>query len=160
MHQADVIATLAEIFGAKLPDNAGEDSFSLVPLLRGDDRPVREHAVSCAANGVPALRSGSWKILLGSGAGGFNKDRGERACSSTNLATDLGEKQNLAAAHPDRVTQMQALLEKLITDGRSTPGAKQQNDVEVRRFPREEATAKPKPEPRKNVLRVPRSYAG
>ena len=30
---------------------------------------------------------------------------------------------------------MKALLEKLITDGRSTPGAKQKNDVEVRRFP-------------------------
>jgi hypothetical protein len=31
---------------------------------------------------------------------------------------------------------MKSLLEKLITEGRSTPGAAQQNDVEVRRFPR------------------------
>jgi hypothetical protein len=31
---------------------------------------------------------------------------------------------------------MKALLEKLITDGRSTPGVPQKNDVPVRRFPR------------------------
>lgn len=31
---------------------------------------------------------------------------------------------------------MKALLEKLITDGRSTPGALQKNDVEVIRYPR------------------------
>jgi hypothetical protein len=30
---------------------------------------------------------------------------------------------------------MKALLEKLITDGRSTPGAVQRNDVEVTRYP-------------------------
>ena len=48
---------------------------------------------------------------------------------------DLGETQNLAAAQPERVAQMQALLEKLITDGRSTPGAPQKNDVEVKRYP-------------------------
>jgi hypothetical protein len=48
---------------------------------------------------------------------------------------DIGETTNLAAKHSERVAQMQALLEKLITRGRSTPGAAQQNDVEVRRFP-------------------------
>jgi hypothetical protein len=38
---------------------------------------------------------------------------------------------------------MKALLEKLITYGRSTPGAVQKNDVEVRRYPAQ-ATAKAK----------------
>jgi hypothetical protein len=36
---------------------------------------------------------------------------------------------------PKKVAEMQALLEKLITDGRSTPGALQRNDVEVKRYP-------------------------
>jgi hypothetical protein len=36
---------------------------------------------------------------------------------------------------PGRVTQMKALIERLITDGRSTPGAAQKNDVAVRRYP-------------------------
>ena len=34
---------------------------------------------------------------------------------------------------------MKAHLEKLITDGRSTPGPNQKNEVVVNRFPREEA---------------------
>ena len=41
----------------------------------------------------------------------------------------------MPAAELERVAQMQALLEKLITDGRSTPGAPQKNDVEVKRYP-------------------------
>jgi hypothetical protein len=51
------------------------------------------------------------------------------------LAKDLGETRNLAAAMPEKVAEMQALLEKLITDGRSTPGTPQKNDVEVKRYP-------------------------
>jgi hypothetical protein len=35
---------------------------------------------------------------------------------------------------------LQVLLEKLITDGRSTPGAPQQNDVKVRRYPAKPAS--------------------
>ena len=49
---------------------------------------------------------------------------------------NLGETKNLATTMPEKLTEMQALLEKLITDGRSTPGAKQKNDVEVVRYPK------------------------
>jgi arylsulfatase A-like enzyme len=63
-----------------------------------------------------------------------------------NLADDLGETKNLAAAMPEKVTEMKALLEKLIVVGRSTPGEAQKNDVEVRRYPAQVATkAKPQP---------------
>ena len=41
VHQADLLATIAEILGTTLPDNAGEDSVSLLPLFRGADQPVR-----------------------------------------------------------------------------------------------------------------------
>lgn len=136
VHHADLMATVAEILGAKLPPSAGEDGFSLVPLLRGQDQSVREHAVSCAMNGVPSLRQGPWKLLLASGSGGFNKDRGGQGVQLYNLAEDLGETKDLAAHEPERVARMRALMEKLIADGRSTPGPKQKNDVEVRRFPR------------------------
>jgi arylsulfatase A-like enzyme len=132
-HQADVLATLADVFGAKLPASAGEDSFSLLPLLRGADKPVREHAVSCAANGVQGVRKGSWKLIC------FDKPQ------LYNLADDLGEAADLAAAQPERVKEMLALREKLISDGRSTPGEPQKNDVAVRRLPAAAAPAAAKP---------------
>jgi arylsulfatase A-like enzyme len=130
VHQADLIATLADILGAKLPDNAGEDSFSLLPLLKGHDQPVRATAVSCAASGVPGFRSGSWKLIP------------TAEVQLYNLAADLGEQRNLAATEPARVAELQAMLEKTIREGRSTPGPRQRNDVTVRRFPAK--AAKPK----------------
>ena len=140
VHQADLMATFAEILGAKLPDTAGEDSFSLMTLLKGGDEPVRENAVSCSMRGVPGLRRGSWKLILDPGSGGWTRGGGDQPVQLYNLADDLGETRNLAAEQPERVTQMKALLEKLITDGRSTPGAPQKNDVEVRRYPLKDAT--------------------
>jgi arylsulfatase A-like enzyme len=129
VHHADLLATLAEVIGAQLPAQAGEDSFSILPLLKGGDKTVREHAVSCAANGVPGLRQGSWKLIL-------SPDRKlATPVQLYNLVNDPGETNNLAAFETVRVTAMQTLMEKLITQGRSTPGPAQKNDVKVRRFP-------------------------
>jgi arylsulfatase A-like enzyme len=136
VQQADLIATFAAVLGLKLPDNAGEDSFNLLPLLLGEDRPVREHAVNCSMTGVPSVRQGPWKLILASGSGGWTKGGDEsQPLQLYNLVDDLGETKNLAAEQPERVAAMQQLLEKIITDGRSTPGAAQKNDVTVRRYP-------------------------
>ena len=130
VHQADLMRTIADILGATLPDNAGEDSVSLLPLLKGADKPVREHAIS--ARNVPALRQGSWKLILA-------PDRQSKAKDSPpvqlyNLAEDLGETKNLATAMPEKAAEMKAHLEKLISEGRSTPGTKQTNDITPVRF--------------------------
>jgi arylsulfatase A len=137
VYQADLMRTFADVFGVKLPDTAGEDSFSLMPLLKGDDKPVRENAVSASIGGTPALRSGTWKYIPAPGSGGWGTGGDQsQPIQLYNLADDLGETKNLAAAMPEKVTEMKALLETLITNGRSTPGAQQKNDVEVVRYPR------------------------
>ena len=136
VHQADIMATLAEILGTKLPDHVGEDSFSLLPLLEGSEKPIRENAVSASIQGIPALRSGSWKYISAPGSGGWGKGGHQsEPVQLYDLANDIGETNNLAAAMPEKVIEMQAVLEKLITAGRSRPGASQKNDVEVRRYP-------------------------
>jgi arylsulfatase A-like enzyme len=134
--QADLMRTFADVFDVKLPDTAGEDSFSLMPLLKGEDKPIRENAVSASIGGTPALRSGAWKYIPAPGSGGWGKGGDQsQPVQLYNLADDLGETKNLAATMPEKVTEMKALLEKLITYGRSTPGALQKNDVEVKRYP-------------------------
>ena len=130
VHQTDVLATLAELWGAKLPDNAGEDSFSFMSLLKGADKPVRENAVSCAAAGTPGLRQGPWKLIFAADPAAKTK------VQLYNLDDDLGETKNLAAQKPELVGEMSALMDKLVTSGRSTPGAVQTNDVNVLRYPR------------------------
>jgi arylsulfatase A len=134
--QTDVFRTLGEILGAKLPDNAGEDSFSMLPLLRGEDKAIRENAVSSASSGLPAVRLGDWKYIPGAAGGGFGEKGGTpQSVQLYNLADDLAEKNNLAAAMPEKVAEIKTMLDRVIANGRSTPGPPQKNDVEVRRYP-------------------------
>ena len=138
VHQADLLATFSDVFEASLPNNAGEDSFSILPILKGADRSIRENAVSCGMRGVPGVRLGSWKYIPDPGSGGWGKGGDQSQPTQLyNLDNDLAEANNLAAKKPKRVAEMQALLETLITQGRSTDGPPQQNDVEVIRYPKE-----------------------
>jgi arylsulfatase A-like enzyme len=130
--QADTIATLAEILGVTLPESAGEDSFSMMPLLKGEDRPIRVNAVNTACGGTPSYRDGPWKYVAAAKPELYNLDE------------DLAESMNVAPLHPERVKAMQAAFEKLIRAGRSTPGAPQKNDIKVVRFPKTPAVAKAK----------------
>ncbi len=124
VHQADLMASLADIVGVSLPKNAGEDSFSLFPLLKGGDKPIRKTAVSTSAQGFPAFRVGKWKYI--------STNQKEQLFD---LESDLEEVTDLASKEPDRVAAMQRRLERLITQGRSNPGPQQANDVRVTRFP-------------------------
>ena len=66
----DVFATAADLVGFKIPDNAGEDSFSLLPVLQGKDRePIRPYLLQQAFSGARdlAIRRGRWKYLAHKG---------------------------------------------------------------------------------------------
>ena len=131
VHQADLLATCAGILNVQLPDNAGEDSVSLLPLFRDADKPVRQHAVSQSIGGVLAVRKGQWKLIFGKGSGGWSQGHVSTPGQLYDLGDDLGETKNLSAEHPKLVAELTALMEQIIAQGRSTPGAKQQNDAAV-----------------------------
>jgi arylsulfatase A-like enzyme len=135
----DVIATIAEILGAKLPDNAAEDSISFLPTLLGQaGKPGRTTLVSHSINGSFAIRDGNWKLCLCRGSGGWSAPRPGQGDANLpevqlfDLKTDIGERANLQAQHPDIVARLTKLLEQQIADGRSTPGAPQKNAVAVK----------------------------
>ena len=127
VHQADLMATCAAVTGAELPDSAGEDSFSLLPLLKGSDAPVRQHAVSQASSGLSGVRQGAWKLIFGPGSGGWGKGADEHPAQLYNLRRDVAETNNLFADRPDKVSELTALMARLVNDGRSTPGTAQKN---------------------------------
>jgi arylsulfatase A-like enzyme len=135
----DLMATVADILGTKTPDNAGEDSVSILPALEGRaTRPLREAVVHHSANGSFAIRQGKWKLELCPGSGGWSYPRPGRDDQSRlppvqlyDMADDVGEKANVQDKHPEVVTRLTRLLEKYATDGRSTPGALQKNTGEV-----------------------------
>ena len=125
VHQADLLATFAEILDTELPADAGEDSYSLLPLLRGSTEPVRETSVSCSMQGVPSLRYRNWKYIAAPGSGGWGRGGDQsQPIQLYDLAEDLSESNNLAADQPKLATEMKDRLEALIRNGRTTPGEK------------------------------------
>jgi len=135
----DLMATSAEIVGAKLPDNAGEDSVSMLPALRGTaDKPLREAVVHHSIAGKFSIRQGNWKLELCPGSGGWSKPGDPEALSQGlpefqlyDMSGDVCEKVNVQDKHADVVERLTKLIEKYVADGRSTPGAPQKNDVPV-----------------------------
>ncbi|MSU24275.1 MAG: arylsulfatase [Opitutus sp.] len=135
----DLLATCAELLSAPLPPNAGEDSVSILPALRGTDRaPLHEAVVHHSIHGMFSIRQGSWKLELCPGSGGWAapgdadaRKRGLPEIQLYDLATDLAEAKNVHAENPAVVSRLKALLERTIADGRSTPGPRQPNDVPI-----------------------------
>jgi arylsulfatase A-like enzyme len=123
----DLLATCAEIVDAKLPDDAGEDSVSMLPaLLDKASGALREAVVHHSVNGSFAIRQGKWKLCQCPGSGGWSvprpgkEEKGLPAMQLYDLEKDPGEKTNLQAKHPEVVARLTKLLKKYVEEGRST----------------------------------------
>ncbi len=140
--QLDFFAACAELLGAKLPEGAAEDSVSLLPLLRGAKpaKPLREALVHHSGDGRFTIRQGQWKLLLWPGSGGWSSPTTKPSqwlsvpiadlsvlppFQLYDLSSDPGEKNNVAAAHPEIVQRLGRLLRRYVEQGRSTPGTPQ-----------------------------------
>lgn len=137
----DLMATLADIVNYDLKDNEGEDSYSLIPLLRQENinGAFREATVHHSINGSFAIRKGDWKLAMCPGSGGWSYPKpgtDDDVISKLpkiqlyNLKDDPGEKTNLQAEKPEIVNELKYLLTLYIKEGRSTPGIPQLNDGE------------------------------
>ncbi|MGE9269042.1 MAG: sulfatase family protein [Verrucomicrobiales bacterium] len=137
--QIDLMATLASVVGAELPDHAALDSHDLLPLWRGDTEPVRRHHVHNTYEKSWAMREGEWLLIVGDSgyiSKGYQKwekrhnyptERGLQPAPEItqvelyHLAKDPGQRRNLAAEEPEKVAHLLALLKKVREDGRSAP---------------------------------------
>ena len=152
--QADLFATCAAILGKHLPDTAAEDSVDMLPALQSHaDKPLREVIVHSAIFGAFAIRQGNWKLILARDSGGWSDPKpGSPEAQRLprvqlyDLARDLGENNNVQAEHPEIVARLTTLLEKYISDGRSTPGQPQPNTGAIEAYStrtgKQEATPK------------------
>jgi arylsulfatase A len=131
----DLLATCADLLDVTLPGHAGEDSVSLLPVMLGRwTDPVRQITVHHSINGSFAIRSNQWKLLLCPDSGGWSAPRpgsveaaGLSLVQLYDLVKDPGERNNLHAQYPGVVRDLISQLERLVADGRSTPGAPQAN---------------------------------
>jgi arylsulfatase A-like enzyme len=139
----DVMRTVADVLDVALPDNAAEDSYSILPALRGQSSHARKNVIHHSISGYFSIRSGPWKLALCPGSGGWTKpkptaknwgeakDAGLPLIQLVNMTADIGEQTNLASQNSDKVQELRELLEEQIAAGRSTPGPSQPNDVSI-----------------------------
>jgi arylsulfatase A-like enzyme len=108
----DYFPTLMEAANGKT--DAKIDGVSLMPVLNGGDLPERplywHYPHYGNQGGAPgaAVRLGDWKLIEWYEDGGRSE--------LFNVREDVGEKNDLASKHPDKVTQLAAMLAKWRAD--------------------------------------------
>lgn len=124
-----LMATSAEITGAEVPPGAGEDSFSILPLLLGkpaEYRPARPVEIHAGVSGM-AVRQGRWK-LVESRARAVNPARPEALSGLYDLQADPAETNNVAVQHPDVAAALKAQLDPF-TGGATAPVSAQKPNI-------------------------------
>ena len=125
----DLLATLADISGKPLPQGAGPDSFSFLPVLKDrqpKDKPIRGPIVMQSGNSsTMIIRSGSWKLINQLGSGGFSKPSkiepvvGGPKGQLYHLGDDPSETNNLYLKNPEIVARLEAEMKRIAKSGQS-----------------------------------------
>jgi arylsulfatase A-like enzyme len=133
---ADFITTFAEILDVDIPEGQAEDSYSFYKSLSNPNGPSeRKTIVHHSISGHFAVRQEEWKLLLAYGSGGWSKPNermskkaGAPKVQLYNLKNDIGEQNNLCHQYPEKVQELEKLLNDMVERGRSTPGPNLSND--------------------------------
>jgi arylsulfatase A-like enzyme len=110
--QTDLLASMAALAGAALPDGQKFDSENVLPALLGQSEHGRDVLVEADVRQRTAIRVGKWKLLDMNLPGAQVATAGKN-CELYNLEADPGETTDAAAQHPEVVAELYARLEKI-----------------------------------------------
>lgn len=106
----DMMPTLSHLTGTELPVET--DGISMLPTLYSDGE-QKEHDYLYwefhEMGGRQAVRSGNWKLIR-------QPIVGETALELYDLSNDLHEDNNLAAQHPDKLKELEAVMDNARTE--------------------------------------------
>ena len=132
VNQVDLYSSLADLVGVADAAKGRPDSQDILPALLGKSPTARTTMVEQSITRL-ALREGPWQFIQAGAEKNKNKEEGDKSQGPPasadlqlyNLETDPGEKQSVAAQHPDVVQKMSAeLLQIEGADAPSTVNAK------------------------------------
>ena len=95
----DIHTTAIAASGAAIPPDWKLDGVNLLPYLRGENTGRPNDTLFWRMGEKHAIRDGDWKMLV---------EQGAPAPALFNLAADIGEKNNLAAAQPEKLKELVA----------------------------------------------------
>lgn len=108
----DFYGTIAGITDRDLPDTAW-DTIDIYPYLEGKstDAPIRDSIVHHGYNGLYGIRKDEWKLILGSGSGGFSPNPKTTPfsppCQLYNMKEDIQEENNRYFEMPEIVKELE-----------------------------------------------------
>jgi len=118
----DVFATIAEIVGIESADDAGPDSFSFLPLLKGDEDHLRPPVIHHSVNGTFSIRHGMWKMIFSDGSGGRQKPISKpfnEPYQLYNMEQDPSETENVINENTDVAEILTKYLDEIRESGSS-----------------------------------------
>ncbi len=115
LHAVDWYPTLAKLTGANLAQKLPFDGLDIWPVLTaGAKSPHEAIILSGIQRGQAAIRMGDWKLIVG--AGGKAKGGAAKGADQLyNLATDLGESRNVAADQPEKLKELRAKYDQMMS---------------------------------------------
>lgn len=119
--QLDILPTVLAAAGVPADGKASLDGVNLLPYLAGENQAAPHAALYWRFGEQTAIREGDWKLV---------KVRGDTQPRLYNLAADIGETKDLAAAEPNRVKALQAVWDDwnaTLVAPKWVPGPQQQN---------------------------------
>ncbi len=122
--QVDFLASFAALTGQPLAGDDAPDSLNLLPSLLGQSPTGRDYLVEQA--GPLSLIRGQWKYISPSKRPKINKNTNTEMGTDPqaqlyNLANDLGERNNVAALHPDLVKELATQLKAIREHSKTRP---------------------------------------
>ncbi|WP_395137687.1 sulfatase/phosphatase domain-containing protein, partial [Armatimonas sp.] len=144
----DFLPTFVKLAGGSVPTDRKIDGKDIAPLLLGNTK-KSPHEARYYFNGynLQAVRSGPWKLAIAPQNEGMGK-AGETVPASLesprlyNLDAEIGERTDVAAAHPDVVSRLKALAVAMASElGQGKPGVRPAGAVQnpVTLYPFEES---------------------
>lgn len=97
----DVFATALALAGAPMPTDKKYDSVNLLPYLTGEKSGAPHERLFWRNGALLAVREGDWKLVRGA----------KKPDELYNLASDIGESRDLAAANPAVVARLAGALD-------------------------------------------------
>ncbi|MCX7817912.1 MAG: arylsulfatase [Kiritimatiellae bacterium] len=125
--QIDLLASFAALVGRPLTAADSPDGLPLLEAMLGRSATGRTDIVLQGTGGL-ALRRGRWKYIPPAQGPVRNANTGIELGNSPepqlyDLASDVGETNNLASLHPELVAELQTALDAIRAAGCSRPGA-------------------------------------
>ncbi|TWU67535.1 Arylsulfatase precursor [Crateriforma conspicua] len=119
--QIDLVATIAEIVDADLPDNAAEDSHSFAAVLKNPDAVIqRPPMIHHSSAGRFAINDDGWKLVMPHRNSGLEL---------YHLPSDPSESTSVAGQNPEVVKRLTEAITTIVTSGRTGDGPAAANDT-------------------------------